>query len=65
VRPPIAIVYIDSYYTVNMIHASDIWVFMPPILGVFVNNGNRSDIEMDASDKWGPSPPGDAAGWDQ
>jgi hypothetical protein len=34
VCPPIAIVYIDSYYIANMIHAIDIWRFILFILGV-------------------------------
>jgi hypothetical protein len=41
VCPPIATVYIDSYCTVNKIHATHIWVFMLPILGVFIDCRNR------------------------
>jgi hypothetical protein len=36
----IAIVYIGSYYTVNMIHATYIWVFILHILGTFIECGN-------------------------
>jgi hypothetical protein len=49
VYPPIVIVNIDSYYAMDMIHATNIWVFMVLILGVFINCGNVSDIRVGAS----------------
>ena len=45
----IAIVYIDSYYAMNMIHATNIWMFMLLILGIFIECWNRSDFKMDVS----------------
>jgi hypothetical protein len=60
VCPPIAIVYIGSYYAVNMIHGIKIWVHLLLILGVLYS-GNcahfmvlysflyRPNIEMGAS----------------
>jgi hypothetical protein len=47
--PPKAIVYIDSYYAVNMIHATYIWVLMLLIVGVFIECKNRSWTKMGAS----------------
>jgi hypothetical protein len=44
VCPPIAVVYTDSYFAVNKIHATHIWVFVVPILGAFIVCGNRSDF---------------------
>jgi hypothetical protein len=42
-----AIVYIGSYYVMDMIHATDIWVFMLLSFWVFfMKCGNRSDIGM-------------------
>jgi hypothetical protein len=49
VCPPIAIVYIDSYYAMNVIHATHIWMFLLPILDVFIECENRLDIGMGAS----------------
>jgi hypothetical protein len=49
VYSPIAIIYIGSYYAVNMVHAIDIWVFILFILDVFIKRKNRLDIEMSAS----------------
>jgi hypothetical protein len=44
---PMAIVYIGSYYVMDMIHATDIWVFMLLSFWVFfMKCGNRSDIGM-------------------
>jgi hypothetical protein len=40
---PVATVYVGSYYVLNMIHVTDIWVFMLLILDVqIVECGNRS-----------------------
>ena len=47
VSPPIAIVYMGSYYTMNMIH--DIWVFTIFIMDVFIEYKNKSKTKMDAS----------------
>jgi hypothetical protein len=46
---PIVVVYIGSYYIVNMMHAIDIWMFMLHILGVLIGCGNRLNIGMGAS----------------
>jgi hypothetical protein len=35
VCPPIAIVYMDSYYATSMIHAMYIWVLIVMSMGVF------------------------------
>jgi hypothetical protein len=48
VYPSTTIVYINSFYAMNMIHASDIWMFMLLNLGVFIECGNRLDIGMGA-----------------
>jgi hypothetical protein len=45
----ITIVYIGSYYVVNMIHVTNISLFMLLILGVFIKCGNSLDIEICAS----------------
>jgi hypothetical protein len=47
--PPIAIVYIGSYYVMNMTHATNIWMFLLLMLGVFMKYGNKSHIEMGPS----------------
>jgi hypothetical protein len=44
VYPPIVIVYIDSYYAMNMTHATNIWVLMLVILDVFIECKNTLDI---------------------
>jgi hypothetical protein len=49
VCPPIAIVNISSYCAVNMIHITDIWIFMLFILDVFIECMNSLDIEMGTS----------------
>jgi hypothetical protein len=35
VYQPIALVSVGSYYAMNMVHATEIWVFMLLVLGVF------------------------------
>jgi hypothetical protein len=47
VSPPIAIVYMGSYYTMNMIH--DIWVFTILIMNIFIECENKSKTKMGAS----------------
>jgi hypothetical protein len=47
--PPIAVVYICSYCTLIMIHASDIWAFMLLALGDFIKCKNMLDVDMGAS----------------
>jgi hypothetical protein len=47
--PPIAIIYMGSYCSINMIHATYIWVLMIFIVGVFIESENRSETEKDAS----------------
>jgi hypothetical protein len=47
--PTIAIAYIDSYCVMNKICATHIWMFMLPILDVFIDYGSRSNFQMDAS----------------
>jgi hypothetical protein len=47
VCPPIAIVDIDSYYAINMIYTTHIWVFILPMLGVFIDCGSRPNIGVD------------------
>ena len=49
VCPPIVIVYISSYYGVNVIHANDTWTFIVLILDIFINHRYRLNIEMDTS----------------
>jgi len=38
VRPPIAVVYIDFYYDMNMIHTAYNWVFILLNLGVIIEH---------------------------
>jgi hypothetical protein len=47
--PSIAILYIGSYYVMNMIRSINIWVFMLLTLGFFVECENRSNIQMGVS----------------
>jgi hypothetical protein len=47
--PPIAIVYIDSDYAVNVMDATYIWVLMLFIVGAFIKCENRSDTELGSS----------------
>jgi hypothetical protein len=48
VCPPIAIVYIDSYHAINMIHATYIWVLMLLIVGVFIKCKNGLNTKLGA-----------------
>jgi hypothetical protein len=49
IYPSIAIFYIQSYYAINMINSTNIWVFMLLIVDVSIECVNTSNTKLDAS----------------